>query len=140
MSLDLIPYESALFVPASRLFYATLRDEIFSILALNEKIDRIMLKFGEFYENAKAQIWRSPRWREYVHSSRYFKRILEGKFIRESGQDWLQMAHGRIELSRASSGQQEALPLLVSILRFPGRNRTLIIEEPEAHLFPEAQV
>ena len=135
-----VRYESALFVPAARSFYATIRDEIFSILALDEKIDRIILQFGEFYETAKAQIWRNSRWREYIHSSGYFNRILKGRFIRESGQDWLQMAHGRIELSRASSGQQEALPLLISILQFPRRDRTLIIEEPEAHLFPEAQV
>ena len=137
---ELIQYESALFVPAARSFYATIRDEIFSILALDAKIDHIILKFGEFYENAKAQIWRNPRQRQYIHSSRYFKQVLMGNFIRESGQDWLEMKHGRIELSRASSGQQEALPLLVSILQFPRRNRTLIIEEPEAHLFPEAQI
>ncbi len=45
-------YESPLFVPAARSFYATIRDEIFSILALDNKIDKIILQFGEFYEGA----------------------------------------------------------------------------------------
>ena len=43
-------------------------------------------------------------------------------------------------MSRASSGQQEATPLLMAISQFPDLGRTLIIEEPEAHLFPSAQV
>ena len=132
-------YEPALFVPAARSFYATLRDEIFSILALDEKIDHIILKFGEFYEATKKRIWRSEHYRRYI-SSPHFTKIVKGTYEREGGQDWLRMEHGRIELSRASSGQQEALPLLLSILYFPRVGRTLIIEEPEAHLFPEAQV
>ena len=130
-------YESALFVPAARSFYATIRDEIFSILALDEKIDHIILQFGEFYETAKTRALRIGQYKRYAN---YFKRIVKGTFERANGQDWLVMDHGRIEMSRASSGQQEAVPLLFAILDFPRKGRTLIIEEPEAHLFPEAQV
>ena len=49
---------------------------------------------------------------------------------------------GRVQLSFASSGQQEVLPLLLTLLEFPSkikRAQQLIIEEPEAHLFPAAQ-
>ena len=136
---DLMRYESALFVPAARSFYATIRDEIFSILALDEKLDHIILKFGEFYETTKARLFRNPLHLKYVESPS-FRRIVQGNYERISGQDWIRMDHGSIELSRASSGQQEAIPLLFSILVFPRRRRTLIIEEPEAHLFPEAQI
>ena len=132
-----IQHESALFVPAARSFYATIRDEIFSILALDEKIDHMILQFGEFYETAKARALRTKHYEKYTE---FFDRIIKGQFERHGGQDWLAMDHGRIEISRASSGQQEALPLLFAILEFPRHRRTLIIEEPEAHLFPGSQV
>ncbi len=49
----------------------------------------------------------------------------------------------RVWLGQASSGQQEALPLLLvlarSFSRPHGRGRALYIEEPEAQLFPPAQ-
>lgn len=136
---DLMRYDPALFVPAARSFYATIRDEIFSILALDERLDHIILKFGEFYEATKTRLSRSPRHLRYIRSSS-FKKIVKGSFERINGQDWVRMDHGSIELSRASSGQQEAIPLLFAILSFPRGRRTLIIEEPEAHLFPEAQI
>ena len=137
---DLAHYESALFVPAARSFYATIRDEIFSLLALDEKIDHIILKFGEFYETAKRRALLPSTMRSSIQRSGYFKRIVKGNLVRESGQYLLVMDHGRIELSKASSGQQEAIPLLLSISQFTRTGKTLIIEEPEAHLFPEAQV
>lgn len=141
-------YESPLFVPAARSFYATIRDEIFSILALDNKIDNIILQFGEFYESAKLRrapyTTISPRHNYRPVSAKvennYFERIVKGQLIREDGRDWIAMDRGKIELSKASSGQQEAIPLLVAISRFPQEGRTLIIEEPEAHLFPSAQV
>lgn len=129
-------FEPALFVPAARSFYATIRDEIFSILALDEKIDRIILQFGDFYEAEKSENIRRRR----SYPEEYFSSIVKGNFERASGRDWIVMERGRIELSRASSGQQEAVPLLFAIDRFPRSGRTLIIEEPEAHLFPSAQV
>ena len=129
-------YQPALFVPAARSFYATIRDEIFSILALDEKIDKIILQFGEFYEAQKN----FTRRRRSSSEDQYFDRIVKGRFVRSDGRDWLVMKRGRIELGRASSGQQEAVPLLFAISRFPRYGRTLIIEEPEAHLFPASQV
>jgi len=130
---ELMQYESALFVPSARSFYATMRDKIFSIFAADEKLDRIILKFGEFYEGAKAGFFRNS-------TDARFKRILKGEFVPQEDNDWIFTDHGRTELSKSSSGQQEAVPLLVAISQFPKKGRTLIIEEPEAHLFPEAQV
>lgn len=140
-------YESALFVPAARAFYATIRDEIFSILALDNKIDQIILQFGEFYETAKMrQKFERARRNKKLQAlqqkeDEYFSKVVKGKLIKDDGRDWLEMDRGgRIEMSRASSGQQEATPLLMAISQYPNPGRTLIIEEPEAHLFPTAQV
>lgn len=138
-------FESALFVPAARSFYATIRDEIFSLLALDNKIDQIILQFGEFYETAKLrhsfEIARKSPKAKTRNAEQYFSEIVKGKLFKEDGRDWLYMDRGgKIEMSRASSGQQEATPLLMAISQFPEPGRTLIIEEPEAHLFPSAQV
>ena len=138
-------YESPLFVPAARSFYSTIREEIFSILSIDEKIDKITMQFGEFYETNKALMRPYGVGRSgggHVSSSKereYFEDIVKGNFVREDNRDWIEMKRGRIELSRASSGQQEAVPLLVALLRYPRKGRTLIIEEPEAHLFPDSQ-
>lgn len=141
-------FESPLFVPAARSFYATLRQEVFSILSLDEKIDRIIMQFGDFYENAKLGFRSLPsnqakiqvRFPSSSIERRYFQDIVKGQYLRVDDRDWIEMERGRIELNKASSGQQEAVPLLFAIGRFPSEGRTLIIEEPEAHLFPESQI
>ena len=126
-------FGAVLFVPASRAFYAAIREEIFSILSIDEKIDQIIMQFGEFYEAAKRRVSDAPS------QSDIFSRILKGKYSRASSRDWIETGNKRIEVSKASSGQQEALPLLIALSSFPGEGKTLIIEEPEAHLFPESQ-
>lgn len=138
----------ALFVPAARSFYATLREEIFSILSIDEKIDQIIRRFGELYESAKHRLSyeqerfkssgrKSPR---EFHFEKYFDPVIQGRYAQVDGRDWIEMDRSRIEMSKASSGQPEALPLLCALSQFPSPGRTLIIEEPEAHLFPTAQV
>lgn len=58
--------------------------------------------------------------------------------------DYVRGTDGRlIPLHLLSSGQQEALPLFVMLIYASSligqSKRTIFIEEPEAHLFPEAQ-
>ena len=48
------------------------------------------------------------------------------------------MPHGLVPIINASSGQQEALPMLMVLTNSPP-SQTFIAEEPEAHLFPNAQ-
>lgn len=145
---DLLRYEHSLFVPAARSFYATIREEIFSILSIDEKIDQIIMQFGEFYEAAKARLRydiernpaRSRRSSREMQYREYFDQIVRGRYAHIDGRDWIEMDRGRIEMSKASSGQQEAFPLLTALSIFPSEGRTLVIEEPEAHLFPTSQV
>ncbi|WP_212375538.1 AAA family ATPase [Acetobacter persici] len=144
--LNVDTYGQALFVPAARSFYAAIREEIFSILSIDEKIDKIIIQFGEFYESAKNYMSSDSFHRINSRKSAnnyhidYFNSVIRGKYVRIDSKDWIEMDRGRIEVSKASSGQQEALPLLVALTRFPRSGRTLIIEEPEAHLFPDSQV
>lgn len=129
--------QNVLFVPAARAFYAALREEVFSILSLDEKIDQIIIQFGGFYDTARRRLNRSTGRNPDIE--KILQEVIKGKYQYKNGQDWIVSGTHQIEVNKASSGQQEALPLLVSLISFPAPHRTLIIEEPEAHLFPNAQ-
>jgi predicted ATPase len=143
-------YPSCLFVPAARSFYSTIREEIFSILSIDEKIDQILIQFGQFLEFEKRNYDRSYIQRiegasknplpSYGRLDRLMQKIVGGGYRKINGRDFIVMPRGQIELSKASSGQQEAVPLLIALSRFPRAGNSLIIEEPEAHLFPSSQV
>ncbi len=66
--------------------------------------------------------------------------IIMGKYKYEKGEDWIEYESKKINLANASSGQQEALPMLITML-FSSLLQYLffVIEEPEAHLFPVSQ-
>jgi predicted ATPase len=70
--------------------------------------------------------------------------VLAGKYKYEHEQDWIESENKRVHLINASSGQQEALPMLIVLevylfSDFKSDRQTLIIEEAEAHLFPISQ-
>ncbi len=140
---NLFIFEHPLFVPASRSFFSTIRQEIFTLLSMDEKIDKILLHFGSFFERyRKMKLFPSELnivSENIERAKKHHFNILGGYHIHYQDRDWIEMPRGKIELSKASSGQQAALPLILALTRFPLKGRTLIVEEPEAHLFPTAQ-
>lgn len=141
------------FIPASRTFFANLQKNIFSFLANNIEIDPFLKEFGSVYEQSK-RIYSMPFLGILEKSEArkeirvLLEKIVSGRYEQESEQDWIVGARGRVNLANASSGQQEALPMLVvlSIMPFfPSRLGSrkqpsgFYIEEPEAHLFPASQ-
>ncbi len=151
-----------LYVPASRSFFSTIEDNVFAFLARGrEELDPLIVQFGEFYKIAKRRYQRLGTRKTEKSGQRgatVIKNILKGDFIREKEKDIIRSSWGDVELRNASSGQKEALPLILSLLYFPSdfqrnsysariyppsvkrnKNKLLIIEEPEAHLFPTAQ-
>ena len=72
------------------------------------------------------------------------KKILKGEYRVENGEERIYFSEGKdkyIKINYASSGQQESVWILLSTFRSILYNNTVftVFEEPEAHLFPDAQ-
>lgn len=70
------------------------------------------------------------------------KQILHGEYRNVDGEERLQVAEDRyVKINFASSGQQEAVWILNVVFYYLLNNKKtfFIIEEPESHLFPNAQ-
>ncbi|XZO01653.1 MAG: AAA family ATPase [Microcoleus sp.] len=135
-----------LFIPAGRSFFSILQSNIFSFLSSDNVLDPFMREFGSTYERFKHGGFSKDRLvnqeiQDEIDS--LIENSLCGKHIQEKGKDVLEVADGRrISIANSSSGQQEILPLTIMLATLPflytGR-QTVYIEEPEAHLFPNAQ-
>lgn len=141
-------FSNPIFIPATRSFFANLQKNIFTFLASNLDIDPYLKEFGSLYENSK-------RWYKDGHLNKESKEIsaelysavesiISGDYEYHDEQDWIIHKGRRINLVNASSGQQEALPMLLSLCVWPILRRNqpgnmCFIEEPEAHLFPTSQ-
>lgn len=135
----------SVFVPAGRAFFANFQRNIFSFLVKDISLDPLIKEFGSAYETMR------PYFNFYPNTG-YFnqneairdevREILNGDYLHAEGEDWIVSEGKRTGLAHASSGQQEAVPLLcvLSALlhRFQGVI-TLFVEEPEAHLYPPSQ-
>ena len=153
---------SSAFVPASRSFFANLQKNVFSFLASNIEIDPFIKEFGRSYEHSKRlyRLIREFPFEEDISKSEEVNRekrqtremlsrvtnlvreILRGEYVFEDEQDWIDNELYRVNVANASSGQQEALPMLLmlsTVPLFPHQRTAFLIEEPEAHLFPKSQ-
>ena len=138
-----------IFIPAGRSFFSNIQSSIFSFLSSNKSLDPFLIEFGSFYESFKRFASDENIEVENEKSEKEFKdlidNILNSNYLREKGKDFLLHKDKRkVNLSNASSGQQEILPLLIILktlmkVQFPNGGATLYIEEPEAHLFPNSQ-
>jgi hypothetical protein len=133
------------FIPAGRSFFANIQKNIFSFLSDNRSLDPFLIEFGSFYENLKRLYKDVIVDKPDKEFDEIISQILNSNFYREKDKDFLIHNDNRkVNLSNASSGQQETLPLVIilrvlNIVNFSGGGATIYIEEPEAHLFPIAQ-
>ena len=141
-------FSSSVFVPASRSFFANLQKNIFTFMASNLDIDPFLKEFGSLYETSKRYYRAAYFPREPDHLAeeldRSIESIIAGKYEFDDDQDWIATKGSRVNLVNASSGQQEALPMLLTLAIWPfirgdSDGSLFFIEEPEAHLFPTSQ-
>jgi len=127
-----------LFIPASRSFFATLQNNIFGFLSADINIDPLLKQFGRSYELIKRQTHQPT-----TDIAQLVKTIIKGEYKFQDQQDWIINQQQKVNLAHASSGQQEALPMLLMLSKWQNKEdnekKTIFIEEPEAHLFPVAQ-
>jgi hypothetical protein len=128
-----------IFIPAGRSFFSLLQKNIFRFLQTSNSIDPFIMEFGILYEDIKQTDHDIPdEAQTLIHA------ILKGDYI--PTENLVRLADGsRITLELLSSGQQEALPLalvfayIISLRRESYDFTNIYVEEPEAHLFPDAQ-
>ncbi len=137
-----------IFIPAGRSFFSNIQSSIFTFLSSNKSLDPFLIQFGSFYENYKrftSDVSLTGKSKTDKEFDDLFNKILNSDYLREKEKDYLIHDDKRkVNISNASSGQQEILPLLLILktllnISFFGKGAVLYIEEPEAHLFPNAQ-
>lgn len=141
------------FIPAGRSFFSTIHDNLFTLLSSNldsedspssvslANIDPFMKIFGRNYEGIKGR----PFAKKLMDDETVTK-ILKGQYVRDKGKDYIDHQGKMIRVENTSSGQQEVLPMLMTILSYanqqvplPYSRKLFFIEELEAHIFPESQ-
>jgi predicted ATP-binding protein involved in virulence len=128
-----------IFIPAGRSFFSLLQKNIFKLFRTHNSLDPFLMEFGAFYEGIKPIKCDIP-----VEAQTLIASILKGEYVPD--ENLVRLTDGsKVELELLSSGQQEALPLALVfayIISLPPKPRTfsnIYVEEPEAHLFPDAQ-
>lgn len=139
--------DGSIFIPAGRSFFSNLENAIFTFVHNEIPIDKFLSQFGMIYERAK--IMKSTSTYNYLNSEHVDKSVSEviaGQYIRRDDKDYIGLKNGNsIPINQASSGQQEALPMMLILmyLMYPTNinigNQSVFLEEPEAHLFPSSQ-
>lgn len=162
--------DGQLFIPAGRTSLAYIQKNIFSRLRENEGLDPLIVEFGDFYENLKnIDIFGNEQTRiqhalelhneseseekkSHQPDNTFIKLVadlLNGVYVTESESYHLLHSDNRaVNVLYASSGQQESLPIILTlqfIYTIPifkimdKKYPSIYIEEPEAHLFPSSQ-
>lgn len=136
------------FIPAGRSFFTSI-GKAMAFFEHGRMLDPIILQFGRTFANVKENKGRvalgttAEMRRAAESTAKAMIRIFGGRLKIERDKEYVVADDGRhVPLPSLSSGQQELLPLLVVLPWLSGRpnaRRMLYIEEPEAHLFPEAQ-
>jgi energy-coupling factor transporter ATP-binding protein EcfA2 len=131
------------FIPAGRSFFTNL-GRAFTAFDQSKTLDPATLKFGRMFATIPERMsFMVSRGRTNALDSE-FREMLGGKTIWEGERPIFEAIDGRkMPFSALSSGQQELLPLATLLSVLPSGSKRpkslVVIEEPEAHLFPESQ-
>jgi AAA15 family ATPase/GTPase len=143
-------WKSLLFVPAQRNMLSTLHDNIFTTIREKGYIDPLLISYGSKFESINSYIRFTSRNLQTKHDGSVIStrnafldrinfdlgNIIKGEYGVSDNDTLIKTQHGDVKLQYASSGQQEVAPLApIAIFNYS----TVLIEEPEAHLYPSSQ-
>lgn len=151
-----------IYIPAGRSMMTLLSSQImylYSVMNDDQKrsldyctqnyLERIMQLKPAFSYSAVSQIKSKMELTDVIidkenlfQCAELMKTILQGEYRNVDGEERLQVASDRyVKINYASSGQQEAVWILNVLFYYMLNNKKsyFIIEEPESHLFPNAQ-
>lgn len=141
--------KNQIFIPSGRAFFSIVESNIFSFLSSNTNIDPFLLKFGALYETIKRihfnrfNLNLKSKIKSIDRSNLKIKNILNCEIQQIEGKEYIINNLAKTPVKKASSGQQEALPLILTINNINNlknhSGHSVYIEEPEAHLFPSSQ-
>ena len=138
------PFMAQEFVIAGRSIFSALKGTLLTFLSTTPVTDPLLRDFLREYEYARRG-QPSPDDPHLKSLAPLVEHIMKGQLVARQDDDLLVLADGRqISLAHASSGQQEAFPLILFLLSCLGDLQksivhALYVEEPEAHLYPDSQ-
>jgi AAA15 family ATPase/GTPase len=136
---DLIPLKKyfssiaknhVIYIPTERLMLSSVSDSLLSLLSADVSLNKSFIDFGKNFETARKSL--SSLDIDFLDIQYFYQNGLNLVLHKKSGT--------QLPLSASSSGQQSVIPLQVVVEHFFSKlNATIIIEEPELNLFPDAQ-
>lgn len=146
---------TSIFIPAGRSMLATNSDFFHTLtpnkydILMNEFIERITIlqkqysqKLDDIIMDRKKTSLAEIDFSSVDRAKRLVIEILKGEYVNDKNGERIYYSPDRfVKLVQASSGQQEALWIVLMIFSIILNKQKvyLVIEEPEAHLFPNAQ-
>ncbi|MFA6125096.1 AAA family ATPase [Sphingomonas sp.] len=143
--------ESQTFVPAGRAFFTSI-GRLVAAIEQGSSLDPVTIRFAKLFANlrdfaSKGALFGRSSSQDNAQRRKMMIDLFGGEIKFERDLEFVETQDGRrVPFTALSSGQQELLPmwLLIDFYagRQPERDRSsdlFYIEEPEAHLFPEAQ-
>jgi len=139
------------FVPAGRAFFTSI-GRLVAAVDQGSSLDPVTLRFAKLFANLRDYANRGLRFSRRMNADtapqkKVMNELFGGEIKFEGDLEYVQTVDGRkVPFSTLSSGQQELLPMWLLIDFYADRSsdrdragELFYIEEPEAHLFPEAQ-
>src|ERR1700722_10568819 len=120
------------FIPVERIFLTTFSQSISRFINCDIPLPKWLIDFGVMFEHAKNSI------------KKFSIDFLDASYEYDDSKGYIKFSNGiKTKLSRASSGLQSVIPLIL-VIKYntemsKGNKNLFVVEEPELNLYPSSQ-